>query len=313
MKKLMYLMMLVVGVTSCSVEEKADNDVLEVNLVVDITVEATHYFRNPDRFVKVSNDGVTLFVEFATDGPADLEVSRLHIVGDPSEFPVTPGGTLPPGQMDSDNFRNHGGGVQSYIYEFPLSDFEDDCIYIAAWAIFRAGGGTTEHFAGDLGGSNRWSYFVYGECDVIVDQICESAFMKGSHTFYNMRTTPSSPFLNLGNNRWGWAQLVTKGTTYNAPVYAAAGQNIISNGKFVGTATVTNVGNDVHVTIDWEDDVYFNLVHIYASPSQPTTTAPGQFGFTDETPTKDEVFIIPNAASGGTYWVIVHAETCWFE
>ena len=140
--------------------------------------------------------------------------------------------------------------------------------------------------------------------------------MKGDYTFYAWNND-QLPTLNLGNKRWGWAEYVTPGqTSDSAIIYAGAGQNILSNGTPVGTVTYQVTGTYVQVTIDFYDDVYVGATHIYFSDTNglvgaPKTTSPGLFGHTDYSPYDGKVYNF--SSTDGEFWLVVHAEVCWFE
>ena len=134
---------------------------------------------------------------------------------------------------------------------------------------------------------------------------CETAFMKGNTTLIS---------LDLGNKRWGWAEYFDGADgTYTHPIYAGAGQNDISKGTLVGQAKIIVSGGDVHVEITLNAGVTANETHIYFSDDNaPTTTAPGQYGFTDESDfTGTKTFDFSSSYGGdGDFWIIVHLEAC---
>jgi len=134
---------------------------------------------------------------------------------------------------------------------------------------------------------------------------CETAFMMGNTTLIS---------LNLGNKRWGWAEYFDAADgTYTHDIYAGAGQNDISKGTLVGQAKIIVAGGDVQVEITLNAGVTANETHIYFSDNNtPTTTAPGQYGFTDETDfTGTKTFDFSSSYGGdGDFWIIVHLEVC---
>jgi len=134
---------------------------------------------------------------------------------------------------------------------------------------------------------------------------CETAFMKGNTTLIS---------LNLGNKRWGWTEHFDGADgTYTYPIYAGAGQNDISKGTLVGQAKLIVSGADVHVEITLNGGVTANVTHIYFSDNTaPTTTAPGQYGFSDESDfIGTKTFDFSSSYSGdGDFWIIVHFEVC---
>jgi len=134
---------------------------------------------------------------------------------------------------------------------------------------------------------------------------CETAFMEGNNTLISM---------DLGNKRWGWAEYFDAADgTYTHDIYAGAGQNDINKGTLVGQVKIIVAGGDVHVEITLDAGVNANETHIYFSDDNaPTTTAPGQYGFTDHTDfTGTKTFDFSSSYGGdGDFWIIVHLEVC---
>lgn len=317
-------MMLVVGVTSCSVEEKADINVQEVNLLTTgndgniITAECGDAIQWPFGSldvgkVVVTKDLTTIFVKIIPSEGHNLVQSRIQLAKEVSEFPTVGGGNLPPGQMEE---RNHDDGN----YEFPLSLFEGECqINISAWAVFTAGGSEAGKFAGNLyfvpENENLGLYFEFCIDDCIEPpvMICETAFMEGNRPFLG-KNLPYS--LNLGNSRWGWANYYSGGDgLIREELYACAGQNNTTNATLVGYVTTTITGSNVTVKIKMEPgfEDALNLTHIYFSGAAPTTNAPGLYGNTEENPYDgiEYPFTLNNA--GDPFYLIVHAEVCQEE
>ena len=131
---------------------------------------------------------------------------------------------------------------------------------------------------------------------------CETAFMFGNTTLIS---------LDLGNKRWGWTQHFTNATdgttTYN--LYAGAGQNDISKGYLAGTVDVTIAGNDVSVTLHPASGVSLDELHVFLSDNAPTTTAPGQYGNTEDNPTANHAYNFTYSGDG-SFWLIVHTVVC---
>lgn len=135
---------------------------------------------------------------------------------------------------------------------------------------------------------------------------CETAIMFGNHTYLN-----DEDDLTIGNN-WGWAQefVEAEDGEYTFAIHAAAGQNNYEdNGWLAGEVTVTIDGENVEVAIVMEDDVDLEEVHIYFENEAPDTTAPGQYGNTDEDPDDDgETYNFTDA--DGSFWLVVHTVAC---
>jgi len=132
---------------------------------------------------------------------------------------------------------------------------------------------------------------------------CETAFMVANTTLVS---------LNLGNNRWGWAEDFDGANgTYVHDLYAGAGQNDLTKGTKVGTVTLTVTSSNVAVRIDLNSGVFANVTHIYFSDNNaPTTTAPGQYGNTNETDFTGSRTSNFSYSGDGDFWLIVHAEVC---
>ena len=130
---------------------------------------------------------------------------------------------------------------------------------------------------------------------------CETAFMVGDTTFLS---------LDLGNNRWGWAEHIMNGDLpFTADFYTGAAQNDLSKGEKVGTVSITMVGDQVSVVINMDNDESLDEVHIYFSDSAaPTTNAPGQFNLNDDDPASGKVYNF--TSTDGDFWIVVHAEVC---
>ncbi|MFD1096376.1 thrombospondin type 3 repeat-containing protein [Salegentibacter chungangensis] len=133
-------------------------------------------------------------------------------------------------------------------------------------------------------------------------QGCETAFRFGSISFIND--------LGFNNNRWGWADYFDGSNgTFTEDFYAGAGQEDITNGFLAGTVTVTVTDDNVKVVIDLANGVSIDESHIYYSEYEPTKSAPGQYGNTDDDPASGKEYNFDRTESGDFY-LIVHAEVC---
>ncbi|QED37549.1 hypothetical protein FK178_07335 [Antarcticibacterium arcticum] len=296
--------MLFIGVTACSVEDAVhnENNIQEVNLLsydgeVDCGETVIWPFGTMDHGwveAKVVGDNLSVQI-FAGDGKS-YNQSRVEVATEPEYFPLK-GGGLPPGQIqERDHFDNDP-------YLFPLSLFGDDCeIFIAAWAIITPGGSEADHWAGNLefveGNPNRGLYFAYCfECEQDEPgDVCESAYA------YSPNPTETLVARYGGrpsNQNWGWFNYVDiagPGQYETLDIYAAAGQNDISKGTWVGTVRVYYDGS---TTFYPADDFSFSNIHVYIGETMPTTRlAPGHFESSS------------TAVSGGDFYVIIHLEAC---
>ncbi len=88
---------------------------------------------------------------------------------------------------------------------------------------------------------------------------------------------------------------------------AAAGQNDVSKGYWIGNVHVEQDGDDVTVWIDVFDGNQLDEVHIYLSDDVPTTSAPGQFEYSFN---PDSDGLSYDFTNSGDFWLIVHADAC---
>ena len=286
--------------------------------------------------VTVSNDQDNVYVTYQLD---DLTASfgNLHLwVGtDLANMPASPGNGAPvPGQF----CHVAGGacadatGLISYTFAIPFSEIGildadtgcDESLYVVPHAEVTYdsdGDGTPDGgdtaFGGDRPGDGPrwWFYGVYTICcdpDTPDFNLCETAFAKGGWvwTTHKKSNPEGLPSLNLTRNRWGWAINLTEPGLAEYDVWAGAGLNKTGNGTLVGTLTVDWDGSAVTVSYTIDVD-YLTEVHIYAGDTPPSTTAPGQFGFTAEPGGNFFSTTLPLIdADGDGVWLIAHAVVC---
>ncbi len=312
MKKLMFLAVLALGAAGCSVDNDIPNEnIQELNLSFEDNYCGTQLgvpFGDLGN-IMVFNDNETLTIRFLSNEPLSLMQARVEIVDNLNEFPINGGGNLPPGQMAE---VVKVGGDDYAQFTFPLSNFshfEDNCLLIAPWAIFKANAG--QHT------TDPW-YFQYciqscpppPPADPVI--ICETAFMEGNRPFLGT----GDNVLNLGNSRWGWANYFTGSDgEYSQKLWAGAGKNNTSKATWVGDIITTVSGTNVTLSIDmkpgFEDAL--NVTHIYFSDKAPTTTAPGQYGNTDPDAEDGKDYPFTLNVANSSFWLIVHAEICQEE
>jgi hypothetical protein len=327
MKRIIFAGLLLVGVMSCSVENEvpANYDtegIKTLDLAADIAV-VKHDF-GPAGYVEAWTDTEYLKIRFVanetTNKTHKLLNSRVHIVENPADFPKNEGGFLPPGQMD--NVVHHGGGVSSYTYSFDKNLY-GDCVYIAPWAIFNAGGPDTQHFAGDILGGNdkkdKWWYFKLGICTTVVQNVCNSAYMLSETPNSQFPTTLNSYYNEKPTNvNWGWYQLYDEavfGESYTFDVWAGAGQNVLEKGMIVASIQVS-IDSDGKVLTNLDVDPGFAYdLHVFVADILPTKRpAPGKFTNTGDKWSYDYSTKPPrylNGSRDGKFVIIVHAKACW--
>lgn len=254
--------------------------------------------------VTVANDATNLYVKFdLTISGSKFNYLNLWVGTDLQTKPPVPYMFPNPIQLNA----------TTYTYVLPLSslgiiDVTTSCPVIAidAFAVVSDGESTTKARA-------------QGRYTLCCDQPpeigeCETAFAKGGYVFASdSKSNPEGlPSLNLTKNRWGWAINVTANGTTTYEIWKGAGLNDTSKGELVGTLTVTKNGSLVTVTYNLTDDVMSEL-HIYVGDSKPTTTAPGQYGFTKnfEPPVTSftKTFSVTDS-NGDGIWIIAHAVSC---
>lgn len=133
---------------------------------------------------------------------------------------------------------------------------------------------------------------------------CETAFRYGDISFIND--------IGFNSNRWGWAAEYS-GTTGSVTenLYAGAGQEDTSKGYLAGTVTVSWTADEVTFTVDLANGVSINEVHIFFNEDNlPSKSAPGQYGFEDESPADGKEYVFDRAEDDGNFYVIFHAEVC---
>ena len=311
----------------------------------------------------VSNDNINLYISFTLDGdvvfdPSKTEQVKIWVGTDFTNMPQTPGGNPIPGQFP---YKSGSGGLpaasgSSYSITIPLVD---------AGIILPAGCNSTLHIVAhlDVSGDSIGRQTAFGGCSVgatgrrwwfFMDYViccpsgdpppvlgdCETAFAKGQWVW---TTDPKAnpeilSSLRLIKNRWGWAINLTAAGITHYPIYAGAGLNKISNGTLVGTLTINwfdsddpedGVPDTVVITYELLNGYRLAETHVYASPSPPTTTAPGQYGNLNyysacENVSSDQ-YILPLVDNPGSFdtckqgagplpckgvWIIAHAVVC---
>lgn len=309
MKKLILLAVLAAGASSCTV----DNEVLEsmenireVNLSFEDEPcgETTGHLFGELGSVEVFNDRDNLIVRFLSSDPEGLIQARVEIVDKFEDFPANGGGQLPPGQMGE---VIKVGGDWFAQFNFPLSDFADfdnECLYIATYAIFKGNEG--EHWAGDLTAGNEnhpWRYFTFciQDCEPIVEEpvvVCESAYM-----YSDDNSTLNSVYPKPEN--WGWyLEYDVSNAEESYPLYAGAGQNEILKGTHVG---------DVFISLNSDGTVHTEIVMLGVYELKAQHTFVGERLPTGKRPVPGQYTNSGDANGDGIVTIIVHAEICGFE
>ena len=129
---------------------------------------------------------------------------------------------------------------------------------------------------------------------------------------------------------WGWTTEISEVGTYEFDLYAAAGQNILSNGFKVGTVEVTVTAGsevglfDVEVTYmideDLDYDYWLDEAHVWiGSTPLPTlrngkmTNALGQFNYNPHISSDGLEAHLEVEDVEGPFWIALHSVVQWWE
>ena len=287
--------------------------------------------------VEVTNDATNVYVTYTLTAPgATFGGLHLWVGNDLNNLPKTKTGNPEPGQFP---YKADATGLTTYKFTIPLAglsitDITGACpldLNVVAHAevnnVPHTDGSTSNEtaFGGDHDGptgSRWWYYAIYHLCcDTTTPPDigeCKTAFAKGGWVFtIDAKSNPENlPSLKLIKNRWGWAINLTQPgtTTYN--IWAGAGLNKTSNGVKVGTLEVDWDGSVAKVTYTLGSDYVMKELHIYAADFKPTTTAPGQYGYTkyfDPPVDHHTAQFWVEDTNGDGIWIIAHAISCALE
>jgi hypothetical protein len=262
--------------------------------------------------VFVGNDADNLYVtyEVTAEGVALNEV-HLWVGTTLAKAPLNKQGVPVPGQ-----FPYKATALNTTSYSFTISasslgltSFTAACgsqLYVLAHAALNIGetAWTDGVSFASWTGTKRWgSYSTYTiTCPQVEEEeviyLYETAFAKGTLTLSSIIDTP----------RWGWAINVTTPGVSSYEIWAAAGKNDTANGVLVGTLSVDFNGSVAVVTYNITIPYKLTELHIYAGDTQPTTVAPGQFGYTAEVTsnTYSASFNVSDSNADGI-WIVAHA------
>ena len=161
------------------------------------------------------------------------------------------------------------------------------------------------------------------ETSDVVEDGCETAFAKKPDgcnwvPYVFAENSNSNPdgwqSLNLTQNRWGWAVRIPGTGEATFPLWAGAAKNDVSKGTQVGEVIINNNGSYTTITYTIYEGYAMTELHIYASYSEPTTIAPGQYGYTREfsvgVQEYSDVFNVKSNGGEYGFWIIAHAVVC---
>lgn len=185
----------------------------------------------------------------------------------------------------------------------------------------------------------RTTSFPYGSSEVVVAGDEEDAVIIEIDNDYNMILMSETAWGYLPRsskaiwdymktNKWGWTTKITEAGTYKFGLYAAAGQNILSNGFKVGTFEVEVVEHgglfDVEVIYRIDEDLDYDYrldeAHVWIGSTElPTmkngkmTNALGQFNYSpDISPDGLEASVFVEDVQG-PFWIALHSVVQWWE
>ena len=270
--------------------------------------------------VSASIDGANLVLTYETVDGWELTEAQAWVGEKLVDMPQTRKGNPKIG-----NFPHNAGditGTTTYSFTVPLTALGGESyicgrnFLIAAHASMRkmneSGGYQYETGWGDgQSMTERGNWVAYFSISFTCnddppppgDKRCETAFAFGSQTFID---------LGLTNSRWGWQLGPLSPGTYQIPIYAAAGNNDISNGMHVGNLNV-DYGSDgtVEVSYDFFDGYFMEQTHLYVGTSNFGTIAPGQYGHIHELmDVQSDQFNI-GGFNGEDIYIVAHAVACY--
>lgn len=265
--------------------------------------------------VCVDNDDTDVTVTFTTTGAWTLGEMHLFVGTDFGDIPTTKSGNPKIGLFPYSATTTS----QSYSFTIPFSELDTTCdttLVIAAHAVV-SNGDTTETA---WGAGNRFTprgswatwFSYFAPCDNGGDSgddctRTETGFAFGQATLIDVVG---------GSNRWGWQLTLQDGDSGSTPIYAAAGNNVIANGDLAGELQYSYSNGVLLADFFAYAGFAWNATHLYADDVMITTTAPGQFGNTQEFATPQtlvpyQLAIDPSSAQ--TIYVVAHAEVCYTD
>ena len=289
----------------------------------------------------IFNDADFLYVKYtlkegAPEG-ACLEELHLWVGDDLTNMPAAPGNGAPingqfPYKYDPEEC------LTEHEFKIPKADLlaSVPSTYCGKtfYVVAHASGGNETMYGGDkpvnVKDKRRWWWYTeYTWCcpnpGPDDEMICQTAFAKGnskSDTYvFTTDGKKSNPeglsSLMLIKNRWGWAIKLAAPTieAQSYDIWAGAGLNNTANGLKVGSLVVEWTGQTATVRYQLTGANCLQEVHLYASDTMPTTTAPGQYGITEyylDGCTKSDSFSVDVVdPAGDGIWLIAHAVVCY--
>ncbi|WP_140054581.1 hypothetical protein [Oceanospirillum sanctuarii] len=153
---------------------------------------------------------------------------------------------------------------------------------------------------GYRGGETAW---VVGETEFTSLLSCGADDIRGTDDENNVGSLSS---------KWGWSVgPIMAGATGTYPIYAAAGQNVLTKGSHIGNATITFDGAAGEVDIDVQifEDYGFKKIQIFVGDNHTCTVAPGQLGYQEEFETEQQSYSVTRSFTGTEAYLAIHFES----
>ena len=265
-------------------------------------------------------EGENLVLNYTTTGDWTLEEVHAFVGESSDDIPQTKKGTFKNGNFP---YKAEDLSTTSYTFVIPVTDIvgsvEDLCdntLVVAAHAVVSreldGDAGVQEETAWGSGteqnDDRNWAmYFTVSfSCEPETDGgpvvgTCETAFAVGETTFIELELTDS---------RWGWQLGPYAPGSYEAPIYAAAGQNDLSKGTHVGTLFVNYDGTTVTVSYDLFPGFKFDETHLYLDVVVADTIAPGQYGNQHDLSGEQSDQYVIGGFNGEPVYIVAHAVVC---
>lgn len=297
--------------------------------------------------VCVSLDGDNILVEYQTADGWELSETHVW-VGDAADgYPQTKKGNPQVGKFpynsgDLGGLSYHSETVPLAAVTSSFEDLYSYCgaiyvppLYLMAHAAIRrpdgSGGFQTETgWSAGAGVVDRGSWATRSTLtfSVTCDTGTTSGTDLGSETAWVFGASTFDSLLSCGDDnvrgteddgqdagtgtlatRWGWSVgPVAVGDTVVRDIYAAAGLNDLTKGSLIGTATITNNGSMVSVTLQTDPDYAFTTVQAYVGDNHSCTVAPGQLGFIAEYPDSATEHTSYHVHDGGDAYLAIHLD-----
>lgn len=146
----------------------------------------------------------------------------------------------------------------------------------------------------------------------------ETAWVVGETEFTSLLSCGSDDVRGTGDDsgslssKWGWSVgPVLAGATGTYPIYAAAGQNVLTKGSHIGDATITFDGAAGEVDIDVQifEDYGFKKIQIFVGDNHTCTVAPGQLGYQEAFETEQQSYSVTQSFTGTEAYLAIHFES----